>query len=491
MTDRILWRNLLNAGRPRDKIKTDEERIKKSKHVDHRNEFERDYDRIVASSSLRRLQDKAQVFPLQESDFIRTRLTHSIEVSAIARSFGTWLEKWLITEKILIPDDYGKISSILASAGLIHDIGNPPFGHYGEDVIKSWFNDWVEGWKKRYNGTEEDFLRNYKLTKEELNDFLCFDGNAQGLRVLTRLQFLNDRFGLNLTYGTLSVLIKYPWSSSNKKAQKDKKFGYFLHDSSTANDITKATVKKKETRNPLTYLLEAADDIAYLAADVEDGVKKGLIPWNEVFISICNGELMGIYSTDIEKLKTKHDYVKDNNFPNHSLTSVQNFKVWAQGQMIREVKEAFVKHYDEIMTGTFEGKDLLSKTENAYRIKNLLKGLLQEHCFPCREVLSLELVGDSVINDLLYVFIHGCILKTDEEFETDTRCRAGKIFSIISDNFAFVHLLDEESEKVVKKGTIKELSTYRKLLLITDFISGMTDSYALDLHQKLKGVKMP
>ncbi|MES9792788.1 dGTP triphosphohydrolase, partial [Priestia megaterium] len=214
MTYKITWERLLNETREKykDKKPTPEEieqaATQKAADVnfieEHRNQFERDYDRVMSSSSLRRLQDKAQVFPLQESDFIRTRLTHSMEVSAIARSFGTWLDMWLSKKEILKKEDCGKIPAILATAGLVHDIGNPPFGHYGEDVIKKWFRSYFDETKTTL-----------KLEEEEKNDFLSFDGNAQGIRVLSRLQFLNNQYGLNFTYGTLSVLIKYPWDSSD------------------------------------------------------------------------------------------------------------------------------------------------------------------------------------------------------------------------------------------------------------------------------------
>jgi dGTPase len=490
----IKWEHLLNETRPKYKYLSEKEgEDKKEVEADtnvnkvdlieeHRNQFERDYDRIMSSSSLRRLQDKAQVFPLQDSDFIRTRLTHSMEVSAIARSFGTWLEKWLINEQEkLKTDDFGKIPAMLATAGLVHDIGNPPFGHYGEDIIKSWFSKYFED--------DEDL----NLEDYEQSDFLNFDGNAQAIRVLTRLQFLNDQFGINFTYGTLSILIKYPWSSSNKNAAENNKFGYFDQDKDVANDILKSTVGIEETRNPLTYLLEASDDIAYLGADIEDGVKKNIIPWEKVFneeIANKDNEIYKVYNEDIDKLIKKHNIAKENNFPEYVLTSVQNFKVWAQGQMIREVKEVFVSQYDEIMNGTYKVDELLKETENAKLLRSLLKSLLKKYCFPNKEVLSLELVGDSVINDLLNIFVKDCIM-CKEDFEDDHKSKAGKLYKMISDNFIFVHLLNSDPKNPKKIKKISDLSDYSKLLLITDFISGMTDSYAVDLHQKLKGVKMP
>ncbi|MEK3806688.1 dGTP triphosphohydrolase [Bacillus sp. FSL H8-0547] len=492
----IKWRDLLNENRHKDKYKDAEKIAKENREKeerkaidlnmihDHRNEFERDYDRIMNSSSLRRLQDKAQVFPLQASDFIRTRLTHSMEVSSIARSFGIWLEKWLIEVKEELGiEDYGKIPAILATAGLVHDLGNPPYGHYGEDVIKNWFNTYFQ--------ENEDI----PLTQPQKNDFINFDGNAQGLRILTRLQFLNDQFGINFTYGTLSVLLKYPFDSSDDYAVENGKFGYFQQDIEIGTEIISQTVKIPGKRNPLTYFLEAADDIAYLGSDLEDGVKKKIVPWEKIFEEqIIEENVHGIYhayKNDIDGLKEKHDKAKNQGFPDNLLTSVQNFKVWAQGQMIREIKEVFVENYEQIMNGEFGEEEFLKKTNNAHRLRKFLKNLLQEYIFPNKEVLSLELVGDSVLSDLLTMFVKHCIINETDDFENESKPKSGKLFRMISENFVFVHLINDDFNNPAKGKEIKALDLYSKLLLITDFISGMTDSYALDLHQKLKGVKMP
>ncbi|WML44336.1 dGTP triphosphohydrolase [Neobacillus sp. PS3-40] len=495
METNIKWRNLLNENRGKDKHKKPEQieaeqkekEERKSADInmihDHRNEFERDYDRIMNSSSLRRLQDKAQVFPLQESDFIRTRLTHSMEVSSIARSFGVWLEKWLIeVNKELNIDDYGKIPAMLATAGLAHDLGNPPYGHYGEDVIKNWFSNYF----KKNEGID--------LTDPQKNDFINFDGNAQGIRILTRLQFLNDQFGINFTYGTLSILLKYPFDSSNDYAIKNRKFGYFQQDIEMGKGIIQETVKIAGKRNPLTYFLEAADDIAYFGSDVEDGVKKKIIPWEKVFeehiIENDKYKIYEAYKDGIDTLKIKHEKAKNNGFPDYLLTSVQNFKVWAQGQMIREVKEVFVENYEQIMNGEFDEDEFLKKTKNAHLLRKFLKGLLKEYIFPNKEVLSLELVGDSVLSHLLTTFVEQCIFD-ETDFENESKPKAGKLLRMISENFVFVHLIDDDYENPKKGKELKAIDTYSKLLLVTDFISGMSDSYALDLHQKLKGVKMP
>lgn len=471
MGEKMLWRNLLNGNRRRPSFIDPK---------DHRNEFEKDYDRIVSSSSLRRLQDKAQVFPLQATDFTRTRLTHSIEVSAIARSFGNWLEKWLLAKGKISMKEIGQIPSMLAVAGLVHDIGNPPFGHYGEDVIKQWFSNWFSS--HEFIKLEEEQY----ISEEEKQDFLNFDGNAQGLRILARLQFLNDEYGINFTYGTLSVLMKYPWASS--EVEKDEqKFGFFQKDLSIATEVIQNTTKMDNVKHPLTYLLEAADDIAYLAADVEDGVKKSEIPWNQEFNNLT--KVLGNHY-DLSNLIKRHKEAKEKQFPDQNLTSAQNFRVWAQGQMMREVMGVFDQYYQEIMNGTFKG-ELLKKTEKARFIKEELKRLVSQYCYPSKEVLSLELLGDSILYDLLTKFVTAIVHDkglNKEDGEINTKSREGKLLTLISDNFRYVHLLGDSGNN---KKTLKNLTLYDKLLLITDFISGMTDSYALDLHQKINGVKMP
>lgn len=187
-----------------------------------RNEFEADYDRIVGSSSVRRLQDKAQVFPLQENDFTRTRLTHSIEVSALARSLGKAVGKEI--EKIegdnFTPEHTEKLASLLQVAGLIHDLGNPPFGHYGETVIREWFKNWFKEEYANFEKVKSSLKEQAKLTEQQKKDFECFEGNVQNLRIVTKLQTLNDEYGANFTYGTLSTIMKYPWASQSLKNKK-------------------------------------------------------------------------------------------------------------------------------------------------------------------------------------------------------------------------------------------------------------------------------
>ena len=197
--------------------------------TDGRNPFDSDYSRIVLSSHFRRLQDKAQVFPLERSDFIRTRLTHSLEVACFARGLGLGVEKHLLKKKIITETEIGYIPTILEVAGLIHDIGNPPFGHFGEEIIKSYF-------QKIKSFSDDNLIKNAfdSLTDEQQADFLNFDGNVQGFRILRKLGLAHDNFSYNLTMPILATIIKYPYSSleGNKKMSdggkySQKKYGYF------------------------------------------------------------------------------------------------------------------------------------------------------------------------------------------------------------------------------------------------------------------------
>lgn len=279
------WKNLLCEKR--------QSSSKGSNKNDLRNEFQKDYHRIICSASFRRLQDKTQVFPLDNSDFVRTRLTHSLEVASFAKSLGQTAFQYLIDnnkDDELTPEIKEKVCSILECAGLLHDIGNPPFGHFGEDSIRNWFKTNLS--KIEYKGTSVE----NNLNEQMKNDLYHFEGNAQALRLLTKLHYLVDENGMHLTYALLNTLIKYPVSSCeiNKKSGniKDKKMGYYFAEQELFEDITEST-GAINCRYPLTYLLEAADDIAYHTADIEDAVKKGFISYSQLLEELKSEKYVG------------------------------------------------------------------------------------------------------------------------------------------------------------------------------------------------------
>ena len=465
------WTHLLNENRIRESTT--------KQYKDHRNGFDKDYDRIISSSSLRRLQDKAQVFPLQQNDFTRTRLTHSMEVSALGRSLGKRVAHELVERELIDVQQAEKIPALVEVACLVHDIGNPPFGHFGEDVIQKWFRKWFCSYeytqlkkKLRSEGKES-------LCPHQEMDFMHFEGNAQALRILTKLQFLNDHYGANFTYGSLACILKYPYSSSegNQKGGEKKskeKFGYFHSERAVFEKIINQTVGRA-MRHPLTFLMEAADDIAYAAADIEDGVKKGVVDWEQVYDEI-KSTLKEEYRDEFEKLEIYRKKAIDNKVPDKHLVGVQNFRVWVQGEMIRQVVNVFIEKYDEIMAGEFD-RELLAESTASDLLK-VLKKAARTYVYTCPEVLKLELLGESVLSGLLDLFVPAVAFNETSSHK--------KLYHLISPNFRHVHRLNQEG----KEKTDDEITLYEKLLLVTDFVSGMTDSYAVDLYQRLSGVKL-
>lgn len=486
MENRLDWTKLLCGDRCRESStkKYTSQNIN-DEIYDHRNEFDKDYDRIVYSSSVRRLQDKAQVFPLQENDFTRTRLTHSLEASALGRSFGYAIGEWLLEEKKDFTNhkQVRELAALLQVSALIHDLGNPPFGHYGESIIRNWFKEWFETEEFR---TINDKFKDKKITEEQMQDFIKFEGNAQTLRIVSKLQLMNDEYGANFTYGTLATIIKYPWSSMDEKAKSKEKFGFFYAEKNLIEKIEEATGVGGKLKHPVTFLLEASDDIAYLLADIEDGVKKGIIPWNSEYEKIKDNLLKKDEKT-YKSMFLKLDEIKkqsiDKKIPNDDLIAVQNFKVLSQGLMFKQAVKSFKDNYEDIMTGKFD-KDLLKSTKSN-ALKKELQELAKKYCFINQEVISLELVGDNVITGLLDRFVPSL---TDIEKNLDLRSYEGKMYSLISDNFKYVCCFDQKNKKQIE---FNETSMYYRLLLITDFISGMTDSYAVNLYKKLIGVRLP
>ena len=327
---------------------------------DLRSEFQKDYHRILCSASFRRLQDKTQVFPLDHSDFVRTRLTHSLEVSSFAKSLGQMTFQYLIDHGMDAYVDAGvkeKVCSILECAGLLHDIGNPPFGHFGEDSIRSWFAENLS--RMTYRGVPLDRVLNTQMQQ----DLYHFEGNAQALRLLTKLHYLIDENGMHLTYALLNTLIKYPVSSVEMdRTSPDIRFhkmGYYLAEQDTYLDITRST-GAQDCRYPLTYLLEAADDIAYLTADIEDAVKKGVISYD-----CLHRELLGFvdptaeaaqqdcYAQAVEALGQKLERACKRGMPEPEINAVQNWVIQVQGIMLRSAAGSFTTHYTQIMEGRF------------------------------------------------------------------------------------------------------------------------------------------
>lgn len=454
------WQLLLGEMRFREKSPTIPS--------DGRNPFENDYGRLISSAPIRRLQDKTQVFPLEESDFIRTRLTHSLEVSYIAGSIGQSIEKKLLDKGDITINEKGLLSSLLRVSGLVHDLGNPPFGHFGEEAVKKFFTDYF----KREKGSTGCNV----LDDLERADFENFDGNVQTLRILSKLYYFGDEYGYNLTYSSLGSIIKYPSNSLEGNKGKSlgeiakKKFGYFVTEKETYDEINNY-LKLNNKRSPIVYLLEAADDIAYSAADIEDGIKLGIINIFDVK-DIFSKNLTTNKESVIKKIDELIDLYSKKKI-NKSII-IQKFRIHTQRIMIEEIINSFVDRYDEIMNGTLEEE--IIEISKASDIRKAYKNL-QYKVFDDKNIVKKEIAGWEAIYGLLKIFTKA---SQSPNFKDEGNTYESRLYKMISSSHRIVF---EEVE------TYKNIE-YKKLQLIVDFITGMTDSYAINLYQELKGIKL-
>ncbi len=470
------WEQLLSTKRSRSASNKN----KYVKNTDLRSEFEKDYHRIIGSASFRRLQDKTQVFPLDKSDFIRTRLTHSLEVSSFAKSLGQNIgENILVYKKDVNFTSNMKedICNILQCAGLIHDIGNPPFGHFGETAIREWFEKNLPAFT--YHGKPLDQV----LTPQMREDFYHFEGNAQALRLVTKLHFLVDEHGMNLTYALLNTIIKYPVSSTqiNKKTGniKDKKMGYYYADTEIFEDIQKET-GTNGNRHPLTFILEAADDIAYKTADIEDAYVKGFLTFHKLLEELR--KLQNEDSLDAntfkpaDKLEELYKRGKDMDVNNPEEYAVKNWIVRVQGFLINCATFGFTSNYGAIMDGEYK-HDLFCHTFGE-KLMDLLGDLAYREVFTSKAIYRMEAAEGSIINFLMDKFVSAVINYDDKEQLDSVSFR---MMSLISSNY-------KNAYHFHAKGKTDAEKLYLRLLLVTDYICGMTDSYAKRLYQELKGI---
>ena len=467
------WNELLSGDRIRGFNKSTTTR-------DLRTEFEKDYHRIIGSASFRRLQDKTQVFPLDKSDYIRTRLTHSLEVSSFARSLGQNVGEKIILEKkdasftMQMKED---ICAILQCAGLLHDIGNPPFGHFGETVIQDWFKEHLP--LLSYNKKPLTEV----LSKQMQNDFYHFEGNTQALRVVSKLHFLVDENGMNLTKALLGTIIKYPISSVEIDKEsvdiRTKKMGYFYADKRTFDNL-QFSLGTNGKRHPLAFLLEAADDIAYKTADIEDALKKGCISYSllvkELKKRMEDGDENSDYGRMISILEKKYEKAIINKYEQPDVYAVQNWVVSIQGNMLFAASDNFIDHYDEIMEGTYK-KDLFYGTGVAKMMKTL-GDIAYEYAFISKPIFKLEIAAKSILDFLLDKFVEAVLYYDTEEKISDVHI---KWISLISEDYKRIY-------HHFSKDCSEEEKLYLRLLLVTDYVCGMTDSFAKNLYQELKGI---
>lgn len=472
----MTWDKLLSPKRSREFVTT--------RPGDVRSEFAKDYHRILSSPAFRRLQDKTQVFPLDRGDFVRTRLTHSLEVSSFAGSVGdTAFTRLMSTHPEITPQVRQDCIEVLRCAGLIHDIGNPPFGHFGEDTIRQWFGEHFSELKFRGRPVEE------LLTEQMKGDLLHFEGNAQALRVLSKLHVLIDiGNGMNLTYALLNTIIKYPVSSLqiNKRSGdiKDKKMGYYASEQAIFEDITRST-GAVDCRYPLTFLLESADDIAYKTADIEDAAEKKLISYNELLAEISSEKYLDRCESGAERealdkaaenLRHCLDSAQNRGLPMAEKKAIQRWVVNLQSTLIYAVSDAFCDNYDAIMAGEFK-RELLAASPVRV-LADALSDIAYRYAFRSPGVLKTELSAHAMMNTLLDS-ITGAALSfgTEQQRITDSN---------------LMTLLPEEYRIVCERsceGKSDNEQAYYRLLFATDCVCSMTDGYARELFRTISGIE--
>ncbi|WP_340076387.1 deoxyguanosinetriphosphate triphosphohydrolase [Leptobacterium sp. I13] len=440
------WEQLLSLKRFGDTHK----RLRKEQD-ETRLGFEVDYDRIIFSSAFRSLQDKTQVIPLSKTDFVHTRLTHSLEVSVVGRSLGRLAGKKILEKHPHLREIHGyhfnDFGAIVAAAALAHDIGNPPFGHSGEKAIGEYF--------KKGNGTQ------YKndLTDKEFQDLIAFEGNANGFKILTETR-KGIEGGLRLSYATLGAFTKYPKESLPVKPSShiaDKKFGIFQTQKPFFEEVfselgiqqTNKGTNISYARHPLAYLVEAADDICYTIIDFEDGINLGLVDESyalEYLISLVKDK---INTKKYHELHTKED-------------RLGYLRAMAINVLIEETVEIFIRNEEAILQGTFTTA-LLEKSNYKAQIDDIIK-LSIEKIYRSKEVIEKEITGYAVIERLLDVFLKAAVSKfKGEESNYDK---------------LILYLIPEKYLKT-------DASLYTCILNISCFIASLTDGRITELFQKM------
>lgn len=421
---------------------------------DDRSEFKRDYDRLIYSAPFRRLQNKTQVFPLPGSIFVHNRLTHSLEVSSLGMSLGNDICRRLkIKHPELTNTLFEEIGTIVSAACLAHDMGNPPFGHSGEKAMQTFFS---EG--------KGSILKN-QLSSQFWDDITHFEGNANAFRLLTH-QFNGRRpGGFAMTYSMLASIVKYPFASS--LAGSHGKFGFFKTEQETYHKIadelgiickSKPGEPLKYARHPLVYLVEAADDICYEIMDIEDSHKLKLISFDETRHALLNffDEEGKAYIQDT----IEHEGVTDEN------EQVVYMRACVIGKLEGECVNTFIEHEDEILNGTFEGSLIQNITPSVKKAYQYCEKLSHEKIYHSKPVLDIELSGYKILETLMEVFIDAAI--EPQKFYSQQLIRR------VSSQYS-IHSEDLET----------------RILAIIDYISGMTDVYALDVYQKINGISLP
>lgn len=417
-----------------------------------RTEFQRDYDRLIFSSPFRRLQNKTQVFPLPGSVFVHNRLTHSLEVASVGRSLGnmvsTRIESMGVGHMLL-----SEIGAVVAAGCLAHDLGNPPFGHSGEDAIKDFFK----------TGSGSSYKS--EISNAQWCDMINFDGNANTFRVLSH-QFNGHRQGgYALTYSMLASIVKYPYESVlSSKA----KFGFFQSEKQTFSEIAKTLglVSKNNddihfSRHPLVFLVEAADDICYQIMDIEDACKLGILSYNqtkELYMGF-----FGLTGDDkaLQGIEKTMNQVSDRN------EQIAYLRASVINRLVQECVQVFIENYHSIMDGCFESSLIKNISPGALQALHQVIDVSVDRVYSHSSVVEIELAGYKIISTLIEHFIEALSNNKHSKYNS-------KLMKLFPGQF-----LPQND------------NTYSKIQSVVDFVSGMTDVYALELYRKITGISLP
>lgn len=524
------WSSLLCRKRLR-KILDDKE---STSEEDQRTEFEKDYDRVIYSTPFRRLQDKAQVFPLESHDAVHTRLAHSMEVARVAKGLAQKVFEDVIKEN----EDFGNeekseseekkkrdIATIAEVCGLVHDFGNPPFGHAGEEAMRDWFRSKLlkEKAKEKFESgqnldlendlseTGESFRKDSQQypfgSQQYLYDFLRFDGNAHTIRLLSRLQVVAHYRGLNLTAGTMAAALKYlpPSHEVDERNHLYSKPGYLASEEAVVKKVRDVTGMGKN-RNPITVLVEAADDIVNSLIDLEDAVRKGELSWEEIKERMKGKDGYGQFD---EIRREAEDIVEDGDAAlngDEGEACLRMFRTKAIKEHVDAVSDRFEEKYSEIMDGDYPCEILGDEDTATSELAEACDNLKFDRVIPSRDVIKLEYMGRNVMQDLMDMFWEGA--QEAPELESDFN---EKIYNLSSQNYRSVfertgkrglekHENDSLKPKIRDVESIYPLDRsqycpeetgyslpiqYQRLQLVADQVCGMTDSYACQLHRDL------
>lgn len=427
---------------------------KHAERHDDRSEFKRDYDRLIFSSAFRRLQNKTQVFPLPGSIFVHNRLTHSLEVASVGMSIGNDISRRVIQKRPELKDTLvEEIGTIVSAACLAHDLGNPPFGHSGEKAIQTFFS---EGPGQKIKSM---------VSSEFWDDITHFEGNANAFRILTHRFKGRRQGGFVMTYSMLASIVKYPFASS--LAGNHGKFGFFASETESYRKIAdelgifcKSAPGEplKYARHPLVYMVEAADDICYEIMDIEDSHKLKILSFAET-----EHLLLSFFDEDIQQKIRQRIIDEELTDENEKVVYMRASVI---GKLENECVTAFLAHEEEILAGTFEGSLIDHISERQKKAYKEREKISYSKIYQSKPVLDIELSGYKIMATLMEVFVEAAV--------NPSRFYSKQLLRRVSSQY------DIENENLEER-----------IMAVIDYISGMTDIYALDIYQKINGISLP